>query len=129
MSDDYFGSRAHGVSQPGGVSDEIWIMDFDGIFRYISGTPGQLEEAEHDALQDQWQITTGSFDGTGRMTAVMSGTQALRVADDGSLEALPLSIPDFSGYRSFAVDFDGDGLDDVLSLEEGVVWMENISDQ
>jgi hypothetical protein len=43
---------------------------------------------------------------------------------------MPLTLTDLS-YSTLAADVDGDGLDDLLTIDwtDGIRWMENISDQ
>ncbi|MDG1482311.1 MAG: hypothetical protein P8R54_22160 [Myxococcota bacterium] len=130
VDDTLYGARAHGAGLQGVASDEVWLMQEEGFQRFVSGSPGSMDFNTHDALTDHWGITTGNFDGSGGLTAVMSGTQALRIDGEDGLEAIPLSVPDFSSYSAAAVDFDGDGLDDILVADgQGISWLENISDE
>ena len=130
VDDTQFGSRAHGAGLPGTESDEVWLMQDEGFQRFVGGDPGSMDFNTHEALTDHWRITTGNFDGSGGLTAVMPGTQALRIDGEDGLEAIPLSIPDFSSYSAAAVDFDDDGLDDILVVDgQGISWLENVSDE
>ena len=105
----------------------IWLHDTESVLRFTPGTPASFSESNPAAAEDSLMVT-GNFDGSGRLTAVMEGDTALRVAEDGTLEELVLTIEDLH-FNSTAVDIDGDGLDDLLrpNGSNGVEWSHNIS--
>ena len=125
---EFYTSDAHADVRPGFEAGEIWFFGGDELLRFEPGTTPTLAQSTPEILSGHWTIATGNFDGSGRMSAVMEGEEALRVHSDGSLETLPLHLPEFD-YSSRAADINGDGLDDIVRIdgEDGVVWMENLS--
>ncbi|MBO84847.1 MAG: hypothetical protein CL927_05770 [Deltaproteobacteria bacterium] len=128
IATDFYSSDMYADVRPGFEASSVWLLDGENLFRFESGAPASFPVSTNALLGTQFDIATGNFDGSGRLTAVMDGSEALHVAEDRTLEQMPLQVTDF-GYSTRAADINGDGLDDLVNFNtsRGVDWMENIS--
>ncbi|MBC04261.1 MAG: hypothetical protein CMJ34_13325 [Phycisphaerae bacterium] len=128
IATDFYMSEVATEVRPGFEASEFWLHDRRVVLEFTPGSPASLTASSPSLLSSGGNLASGNFDGSGRMSIVTEGTQALRVASDGSLETLPLTLSGLS-YDTIAVDINGDGLDDLLNVgwSSGIEWMENIS--